>query len=33
MGEGDRLERFDLDFDLPDDFLPEFPPRLPDDSA
>ena len=23
-----RLERFDLDFDLPDHFLPEFPPAL-----
>ncbi|MDG3008398.1 cytochrome B6 [Paludisphaera mucosa] len=23
-----RLERFDLDFDLPDQFLPEFPPAL-----
>lgn len=26
MGEGNRLERFDLDFDLPEHFLPEFPP-------
>jgi hypothetical protein len=23
-----RLERFDVDFDLPDCFLPEFPPRF-----
>ena len=23
-----RLERFDLDFDLPDNFLPEFPPAI-----
>ncbi len=23
-----RLERFDVDFDLPEDFLPEFPPAL-----
>jgi len=23
-----RLERFDLDFDIPDDFLPEFPPAI-----
>ena len=28
MGEGNRLERFDLDFDLPDHFLPEFPPAV-----
>jgi cytochrome c peroxidase len=28
MGEGDRLERFDLDFDLPEHFLPEFPPAI-----
>jgi cytochrome c peroxidase len=28
MGEGNRLERFDLDFDLPDHFLPEFPPAI-----
>ena len=28
MGEGNRLERFDLDFDLPDHFLPEFPPAM-----
>jgi cytochrome c peroxidase len=28
MGEGNRLERFDLDFDLPEDFLPEFPPAI-----
>jgi len=27
-GEGNRLERFDLDFDLPDQFLPEFPPAI-----
>src|SRR5213596_3802628 len=25
IGEGKRLERFDLDFDLPEHFLPEFP--------
>src|SRR5262249_9704254 len=24
----DRLERFDLDFDLPEHFLPEFPPPI-----
>ena len=23
-----RLERFDMDFDLPDHFLPEFPPPI-----
>src|SRR5205085_5824337 len=23
-----RLERFDIDFDLPDHFLPEFPPAI-----
>src|SRR5256714_2726882 len=23
-----RLERFDIDFDLPNDFLPEFPPAM-----
>ena len=23
-----RLERFDIDFDLPDEFLPEFPPAM-----
>ena len=23
-----RLERFDIDFDLPDEFLPEFPPAI-----
>jgi cytochrome c peroxidase len=28
MGEGNRLERFDLDFDLPEHFLPEFPPAI-----
>jgi cytochrome c peroxidase len=28
MGEGNRLERFDLDFDLPEHFLPEFPPAM-----
>jgi cytochrome c peroxidase len=28
MGEGRRLERFDLDFDLPEHFLPEFPPAI-----
>jgi len=28
MGEGNRLERFDLDFDLPEHFLPEFPPPI-----
>jgi cytochrome c peroxidase len=28
MGEGNRLERFDLDYDLPDQFLPEFPPAI-----
>jgi cytochrome c peroxidase len=28
MGEGKRLERFDLDFDLPVHFLPEFPPPI-----
>jgi cytochrome c peroxidase len=28
MGEGKRLERFDLDFDLPEHFLPEFPPPI-----
>ncbi|MBO0722872.1 MAG: cytochrome B6 [Blastocatellia bacterium] len=28
MGEGNRLERFDLDFDLPEQFLPEFPPAI-----
>ncbi len=28
MGEGKRLERFDLDFDLPEHFLPEFPPAI-----
>jgi cytochrome c peroxidase len=28
MGEGNRLERFDLDFDLPEHFLPEFPPAV-----
>lgn len=28
MGEGRRLERFDLDFDLPEQFLPEFPPAI-----
>ncbi len=28
MGEGNRLERFDLDFDLPQHFLPEFPPAI-----
>ena len=28
MGEGNRLERFDLDFDLPDHFLPEFQPAI-----
>ncbi|HSF24629.1 MAG TPA: cytochrome B6, partial [Blastocatellia bacterium] len=28
MGEGNRLERFDLDFDLPDHFLAEFPPAI-----
>src|SRR5215813_7644819 len=28
MGEGNRLERFDLDFDLPEHFLPEFPPPM-----
>ncbi len=28
MGEGNRLERFDLDFDLPEAFLPEFPPAM-----
>jgi cytochrome c peroxidase len=27
-GEGNRLERFDLDFDLPEHFLPEFPPAM-----
>ena len=28
MGEGNRLERFDLDFDLPEHFLAEFPPAI-----
>ena len=28
QGQGNRLERFDLDFDLPDHFLPEFPPAI-----
>jgi cytochrome c peroxidase len=28
MGEGNRLERFDLDFDLPEHFLAEFPPPI-----
>jgi cytochrome c peroxidase len=28
MGEGNRLERFDLDFDLPDHFQSEFPPPI-----
>jgi cytochrome c peroxidase len=28
MGDGNRLERFDLDFDLPEQFLPEFPPAI-----
>ena len=28
MDEGKRLERFDLDFDLPEHFLPEFPPPI-----
>jgi cytochrome c peroxidase len=28
MGEGRRLERFDLEFDLPEHFLPEFPPAI-----
>jgi len=26
--EGRDLTRFDLDFDLPDQFLPEFPPAI-----
>ncbi len=28
MGDGNRLERFDLDFDIPEHFLPEFPPAI-----
>lgn len=28
QGQGNRLERFDLDFDLPEHFLPEFPPAI-----
>lgn len=28
MGEGKRLERFDVDFDIPEQFLPEFPPAI-----
>jgi hypothetical protein len=28
MGEGNRLERFDLDFYLPEHFLSEFPPVI-----
>ena len=28
MGEGRRLERFDVDFDIPEHFLPEFPPAI-----
>jgi cytochrome c peroxidase len=28
MGESNRLERFDLDFDLPEHFLAEFPPAI-----
>lgn len=28
LSEGRRLERFDLDFDLPEHFLPKFPPAI-----